>query len=108
MTRLPRKNAIPIGDVLKEFIKANHLTKGLNTQRVFKAWDEASGAARYTLRRFYRDGKLFITVDSSVVRSQLLFQKDALIEKMNSILNNDSLFTVDDKDTGLIRDLSIK
>lgn len=108
MTRLPRKNAIPIGDVLKDFIRANHLTKGLNTQLVFKAWDEASGAAKYTLRRIYRDGKLFITVDPSVVRSQLLFQKDTLLEKMNSILADDPLFTSDDKDTGLIKDLSIK
>lgn len=108
MTRLPRKNAILLGDVLKDFIRVNHLTKGLNTQRVFKAWDEASGAAAYTLRRFYREGKLFITVDSSVVRSQLLFQKEALIEKMNSILADDELFTTEDKDTEPVKDLSIK
>ena len=108
MTRLPRKNAILLGDVLKDFIRVNNLTKGLNTQRVFKAWDEASGASNYTLRRFFRDRKHFITVDSSVVRSQLLFQKEALLEKMNVILKEDSLFTAEGSDTDFIRDLSIK
>lgn len=108
MTRLPRKNAILLGDVLKDFIRVNNLTKGLNTQRVFKAWNEASGASKYTLRRFFRDRKLFITVDSSVVRSQLLFQKEALLEKMNAILREDSLFTAEGSDDVFIKDLSIK
>lgn len=108
MTRLPRKNAILIGDVLKDFIRVNNLARGLNAQRVFKAWDEASGASRYTLRRFFRDRKLFITVDSSVVRSQLLFQKEALLEKMNALLKEDVLFTADDSGTDFIKELSIK
>jgi hypothetical protein len=35
------------------------------------AWDQASGAAPYTIKRYFRDGKLFITLSSSVLCSQL-------------------------------------
>ena len=72
------------------------------------AWDAASGAARYTVRRFYRDGKLYITVDSSVVRSQLSFQRDALLKKINALLAEDSLFTRDDARVGFVKELILK
>lgn len=91
MSRLPRKNAISLGELLKDVIKAEHLDKGLNMRRVFAAWDQASGAEKYTIKKYFRDGKLYITVSSSVIRSQLLFQKAALVEKMNSILSEDEI-----------------
>ena len=108
MSRLPRKNAVPIEELLKEFIRENKLSRGLNTQKVFAAWDSASGAGKYTVRKFYRDGKLYITVSSSVIRSQLLFQKAALLERINAILCEDSLFVRDDPSAGLIKELIIK
>lgn len=108
MTRIARKTAVPLADVLQDFIKMNHLERGVNTQRVFSAWEEASGAAQWTIRKFYRDGKLHITVSSSVIRSQLYYQKDLLIEKMNTILSKDRLFTKDEPSTGLIKELILK
>lgn len=91
MTRLPRKNAIPLSDLLDEFVRANGLSEGLKRHRIYKAWDDASGAGPYTLKKFFRDGRLFITLNSSVVRSQLLFQKQALIEKINSLTSSDAV-----------------
>lgn len=108
MSRLPRKNAVLLGDALKTFLKLNHMTTGLNTQLVFKAWDDASGAAKYTTRRFYRDGKLYITLSSSVVRSQLYFQRDTLIEKVNALLDDNDLFTKDEPNVGLVKELILK
>lgn len=108
MSRVPRKTAITIEEALKAYLRQNKLTAGLNTQRIFSAWDDASGAGPYTVRRFFRDGKLYITVNSSVVRSQLLFQKAALIEKINSILEKDILFDGEDKAVGLVKELILK
>ena len=79
MSRVARKTAMSLSEAIQEYLKAARLTAGLNTQRIFAAWDAASGAGRYTVRRFFRDGKLYITVDSSVVRSQLSFQRDARV-----------------------------
>lgn len=94
--------------VVEEFIKSMKLSAGLNTQRVFAAWDVCSGAGPFTIKRFYRGGKLYITLKSSVIRNQLYFQKDALIEKMNAFLSEDTLFTADNRTVGFIRELILK
>ncbi len=108
MSRVARKTAVSLGEAIREYLRASKLTAGLNTQRVFAAWDAASGAGRYTVRRFFRDGKLYITVDSSVVRSQLSFQREALIEKINALLAQDELFTRDDSRVGFVQELILK
>lgn len=108
MSRVARKSAAPLSELIRAWLKAERLTAGLNTQRIFAAWDAASGAGRYTVRRFFRDGRLYITVDSSVVRSQLYFQRDALLDKINALLAQDELFTSDDTHTGPVRELILK
>ena len=108
MSRVARKTAVSLSEAIQEYLKAAKLTSGLNTQRIFAAWDAASGAGRYTVRRFFRDGRLYITVDSSVVRSQLSFQRDVLIEKINALLAQDELFTRDDARVGIVKELILK
>ena len=94
--------------LIREFLRQNRLSARLNARRIFAAWDAASGAGRYTVRRYFRDGKLYITVDSSVVRSQLSFQRQALVEKMNALLAGDEMFTRDDARTGFVQELILK
>lgn len=90
--RVKRKEAVAIGDALKLFLIQSRLAMPHNTQRIFYAWDVVSGAAPFTLKRFFRDGKLFVTLSSSAVRSQLSFQKDVLLEKINAALETDEMF----------------
>jgi len=108
MSKVARKTAVPLEDLIHEYLRAGHLTAPLNTRRIFAAWDAASGAARYTVRRFFRDGKLYITVDSSVVRSQLSFQRQELVDKINALLAQDDLFTRDDGRVGFVQELILK
>ena len=79
-----------------------------NSRRIFSAWDEASGAGAYTIRRFYRDGILYITMKSSVLATQLSMQKGALTEKINAILSDDPLFIREDSHAGFVKELRIK
>ena len=83
-------------------------TVAMGRERVFEAWDEVSGASRYTLDRFFRDGILYCTISSSVVRNQLYFQRDVLVRKMNEILEKDPLLVRDGLKTPLIRTLVLK
>jgi len=106
--RIHRKEAVSMDEVVKQYIRSMKIAAGLNTQRIFAAWDTCSGAGEFTLKRFFRDGKLYITLGSSVIRSQLYFQKDILIEKMNSFLSQDSLFTEDNHAVGYIKELILK
>mgnify|MGYP002626470058 CR=1 FL=1 len=90
------------------FVRAFKLTAGLNTQRVFAAWDEVSGAKDFTLGKFYRAGKLHITLSSSMVRNHLEFQKDAILQAINSILKNDKLFSQDCEKVGFVKEIILR
>jgi hypothetical protein len=94
--------------LVQDYIKQMKLAAGLNTQRIFAAWDACSGAGPFTLKRFFRSGKLYITLNSSVIRSQLYFQKDTLVEKMNAYLSQDELFTADNRTVSFIQELILK
>ena len=100
MSKLQKKEAEPVGDLVKAALKSLGISAQHNSFRIGKAWDEASGAAKHTARRFYRDGVLYVTLSSSVVRSQLSFGSDRILESINSILQADELFIQDEKTTG--------
>ncbi|MBQ9193915.1 MAG: DUF721 domain-containing protein [Bacteroidales bacterium] len=103
-----RKEALSMEEVIGQFIKSAKLSSGLNTQRIFTAWDACSGAGPFTLKRYFRSGTLYITLSSSVIRNQLYFQKEALIEKMNAWLSEDILFTKDNLTSGFVRELVLR
>ncbi len=105
---LPRKNALPLSSAIREFLRSEHLTTGLNTRLVFSAWDEVSGAREFTLKRYFRSGKLYITLNSAVVRSQLYRQKDLLVEKLNAKLRRDELFDQEDCNATWVEDIVLK
>lgn len=106
--RLARKKALSMEEVISQYIKEMKLSSGLNTQRIFSAWDDVSGAAQFTLKKFFRDGKLYITLSSSVVRNQLTFQKAVIVEKINEMLRHDELFTKDDPRVSYVTELILK
>lgn len=105
---MPRKTALSVGDAIKDFLKQYKLASGMNTQLIFKAWDEASGAGKYTLKKYFREGKLYITLSSSVVRTQLSFQKDILKDRINGILSSEELFTGDGSTGDFVKELILK
>ena len=106
--RIHRKEAVSMDELVHQYIKSMKLAAGLNTQRVFASWDACSGAGPFTLRRFFRDGKLYITLNSSVIRNQLFFQKEELVEKINHFLSQDTLFTEDNRTVNYVRELILK
>ncbi len=106
--RIHRKEAVGMDRLVQEYIKQMKLAAGLNTQRIFAAWDACSGAGPFTLKRYFRAGTLYITLNSSVIRNQLYFQKDVLVEKMNAYLSQDELFTSDNRTVGFIENLILK
>ncbi len=104
----PRKEALGMDQIIPMYIRAMKLSAGLNTQRVFAAWDEVSGVSGYTLRKFYRDGTLHVTLSSSMVRTHLEFQKDAIIQAMNDFLKKDELFAKDCGKVGFVKEIILK
>ncbi|MBR4827167.1 MAG: DUF721 domain-containing protein [Bacteroidales bacterium] len=106
--RINRKNAIPLSAAIREFLGESRLTPGMNTRRIFAAWDAASGAGPQTLKRYFRSGKLYITLRSSVVRSQLSARHDELLDSINDILSRDEWFVHDDPSVSWVQELILK
>ncbi|MBR3074330.1 MAG: DUF721 domain-containing protein [Bacteroidales bacterium] len=106
--RIKRKNAIPLSSAIRDYLKEAHLTSGINTRCIFAAWDEVSGTAPFTIKRFYRNGKLYITFNSSVVRDQMKPRKELLIEKINDRLAKDPFFSTDEHYVSWVEDIVLK
>ncbi len=106
--RIHRKEPVGMDKIVSEYIRSMKIASGLNTQRIFAAWDACSGAGPFTLKRYFRGGKLYITLDSSMLRSQLFLQRAELIRKMNAYLSSDELFTADNKTVGFIEELILR
>lgn len=105
---LSRKEALPMDRLVEQYIREMKLTAGLNTQRVFEAWDQVSGAASHTLKRFFRDGILYITLSSSVYRRELSLRKQELKDALNAALDQDPLFLPDDPRVGKVKEIVLK
>ena len=106
--RLDRKEAVRMDTLIRTFLKANRMTAKVNTERIYRAWNAVSGAEAATLRRYYRNGTLIITLSSAVYRSQLFPQRALLVEKINRFLADDPLFTQEDQFVGLVQNLILK
>lgn len=106
--RIGRKDAQGMEELIGQYIREMKLASGFNRQRVFEAWDAVSGASRYTIGRFFRDGMLYCTISSSVVRNQLYFQRDVLLQQINEYLDKDGMLVRDRKDGPLVRNLILK
>ena len=109
MSKIQYRKYTSIGEAISLMLKNNGLSEGLRTTRIYSAWDEATGAAQYTVNKYFKDGKLYITVNSSVLRSQLTFQKFAILEKINRILSRDKLLNRDSgPENKYVKELIIK
>ena len=105
--RIARKEAIPLLEAFKQMFAESGARYSHNTQRIFIAWNEVSGAQQYTIKRFFRDGKLYITRSSSVVCSQLSMQKDVLLKKINAAIAGDELY-IGRQNEGPVKELILK
>lgn len=90
--RLRRKDAVGMEQLVQDFIREMKISSGVNRQRAAEAWNVVSGASRYTLDVSLDKGILYVTLNSSMARNQLYFQRDALKQKINEFLANDELF----------------
>ena len=88
---MKRENTQLISAILKEFIKEEQLEDGLNRVRLFNVWNLIVGevGARATTNKFFKDGILYCTVNSSIIRTQLFYRKEDIVALMNKMLNGD-------------------
>jgi len=83
---MKRRNALPIGDILRQFLREEGLESPLQQQRLLAAWPEVVGpfGARYTENLFIKNQALFVHVTSPAYRQELNMAKAILIRNLNA------------------------
>lgn len=87
-----RKNDnLPLGEALREFIRENKLQKGMDKVNAREAWINlmGKGVNNYTTDVELRNGVLFVSLSSSVLREELSHGKSKIIDLLNEELGRD-------------------
>lgn len=87
-----RKNEhLNMGEALKEFIKENRLQKGMDKVDAREAWIKlmGNGVNNYTTAIELKNGTLFVSLSSSVLREELSMGKSKIIAMLNEELGKD-------------------
>jgi len=82
---MKRANIRKLSDILKDFLKENKLDARLKERQVINGWEELMGKAiaRVTKKIYIKEGRLFVIISSSVVRSELHMLKQEIVRKLN-------------------------
>jgi predicted nucleic acid-binding Zn ribbon protein len=80
-----RSKTISLAEALKDYTREMNLDGKLNEIGVVNSWEEIVGKAisSRTSKIYIKDGVMYVHLNSSVVRSELLMLRQALIEKLN-------------------------
>ncbi|MCL5130425.1 MULTISPECIES: DUF721 domain-containing protein [unclassified Algibacter] len=82
---------LSIQDALKEFVTTNRLEKGLDKVNVADAWAKlmGNGVNNYTSSVALERETLYIELSSSVLREELSYGKQKIINMLNEELGKD-------------------
>ena len=80
-----RTNDKPIKEAIEQMLKVYKLKRKFDETSLVVAWPEMMGMAiaNRTKDIFIRDRKLFIRIESSVIKNELMMMRSNIIEKMN-------------------------
>jgi hypothetical protein len=80
-----------IGDVLKEFMQANNLQKGMDKIEVRDAWKNlmGNGVNNYTREIMLKGTTLYVELTSAVLREELSYGKSKIVSMINSELGRE-------------------
>ena len=88
---LERKDPSQLGEILPQMLRIMRLSSGME-QLVMRAWDKVTGAGPYTLSKSMKNGTLYCSISSSVVRNQLFYNRLAIVEAINNEVKADPLY----------------
>lgn len=80
-----KSNTQPLGEIIQEYLNALKINKKIKEVRVINQWEEIIGTAiaKRTDRLLIKNKILFIYMNSSVARNELMMIRDGLKRKIN-------------------------
>ena len=72
-------------EVIEKLLKAYKWDAGLDEAKLVNSWEHIVGKiiARHTTRLKLKDRVLYVSLDSSVIRNELMMSRSEVIEKIN-------------------------
>lgn len=85
------KDEQALGGLLKNFIRENNLQKGIDKVNAEAAWESIMGPGvnSYTGQVSFRQGTLYVTLTSSVLREELSHGRSKIVRMLNEELGSD-------------------
>lgn len=82
---MERSNTQSIAEVIRAYLKESRLEKPLKERQLVQSWETLLGrsVARSTSKIYLKDGRLFVHLNSSVVKNELYMLQDEIIKKLN-------------------------
>jgi hypothetical protein len=79
-------NSKPIKEVLDNYLKAFKLNDKMNEVKLHECWENLMGISitKHTLKIEIKKKKLYVFLDSSVLRSELSYAKQKIVETINN------------------------
>jgi hypothetical protein len=82
---MKRKRAIPIGDLVRQYLRDEGLETPLNQHRLISSWGEVMGKGilTYTGELFIKNQTLWVKINSSVIRQELSVGRAQIVRRLN-------------------------
>lgn len=83
---MKKQNSSTLGEAISLWIDAMKLRRQINENRLVLSWKPMVGdyIASKTRNIYIKDHKLFVFIDSSVIRNELSMAKEKLIKQLNN------------------------
>ncbi len=80
-----KPNDTTLKDAIQKMLKTYKLTSKIEETTIINAWPELMGMAvsNRTTQLYIHNKKLFVRIESSVIKNELLMVKSGIIEKLN-------------------------
>lgn len=80
-----KSDTIPIGDAIKDLLKAYRLQNKFDETRLINSWERLMGKtiASRTTKIYVKDQKLFVMVSSAPLKSELQLAQHKILEIFN-------------------------
>jgi predicted nucleic acid-binding Zn ribbon protein len=82
---MERNNTQSIAEAMRAYLKESRLEKPLKERQLVQSWETLLGksVARATSKIYLSHGKLYVYLNSSVVKNELFMLQDEIIRKLN-------------------------
>jgi hypothetical protein len=79
---------LSLKDAIEQLVNAYKLKPRLNEAKLVERWEHIVGAMveKHTRNLYIKNNKLFVKLDSSVVRQEMTYARSSIIEKVNTEL----------------------